>query len=99
MLTTVAVVLRAQASSSRPAVAFVTPVMVRVPEIPRRINSLGQDEELTEIDDDEIPPRRPRWGERRRAGSILQQPRNIRSRLRYVSESNNFLKCHAYKEE
>ena len=84
-----AVASRAQAPSSRPTVAFVTPVTV--PEIPRRINSLGQEEELTEIDDDDIPPRRPRWGERRRAESFLQAPRSVRSRLRYVSESNNFL--------
>ena len=55
-----AVAPRAQAPSSRPTVAFVTPVTV--PEIPRRINSLGQEEELTEIDDDDIPPRRPRLG-------------------------------------
>ena len=80
---------RAQTPSSRPAVAFVTPV--RVPEIPRRINSLGQEEELTEIDDDDIPPRRPRWGERLLTESFLQAPRSVRSRLRYVSESNNFL--------
>ena len=86
MLTTVAVVPRAQASSSRPAIAFVTPVTVPVQKIPRRINSLGQEEELTEIDDDDIPPRCRRWGERRHAESILQPPRNIMSRLRYVSE-------------
>ena len=75
------------------------PVTVLVPEIRRRINSLRQEEELTEIDDDDISPRHPRWGERHRAESILQQPRNIRSWLRYISESNNFLKRHAYKEE
>ena len=57
--TTAAVVPRTQALSSRPSVAFVTPVTV--PEIPRRINSLGQDDQLTEIDDDDIPPRGPRW--------------------------------------
>ena len=97
LLTTAAEVPRAQALSSRPSVAFVTPVMV--PEIPRRINSLGQEEELTEIDDDDIPPRRSQWGERRRAKSFLQASRNVRSRLRYVSESNNFLKWHGYKKE
>ena len=84
-----AVAPRAQAPSLRPTVTFVT--LVTVLEIPRRINSLGQEEELTEIDDNDIPPRRPRWGERRRAESFLQVPRSVRSRLRYVSESNNFL--------
>ena len=52
-----AVAPRAQAPLSRPIVAVVTPFTV--PEISRRINSLGHEEELTEIDDDNIPPRRP----------------------------------------
>ena len=52
-----AVAPRAQAPSSRPTLAFITPVTVL--EIPRQINSLSQEEELTEIADDDIPPRRP----------------------------------------
>ena len=54
--TTAAVVPRAQALWSRPAVPFVIPVTVA--EIPRRINSFGEEVELPEIDDDDISPRR-----------------------------------------
>jgi hypothetical protein len=42
-------------------------------------------------DDDDDIRRRPRRAEKRPAESLLQQqPRRVRSRLRFVSESNNF---------
>jgi len=88
-LTAVAVVSRANAPSSRSSVSFAeigTSALVTQ----RRVNSFVEEEELTDVDDDDIP-RRPQRVEKRPAEPLLQQqPWRVRSRLRFVSESNNF---------
>jgi len=69
-------------------VDFVTPA----PEIQGQIKSLGKKEVLTEIENNDVPPGCPQWGERHPAESLRQLPQNFQSPVRYVGESNNLLK-------
>ena len=88
-LTVVAVVSRANAPSSRSSVSFAE-IGTSVPVTQRRVNSFVEEEELTDVDDDDIP-RRPQRVEKRPAEPFLQhQPLRMRSQLRFISESNNF---------
>ncbi|KAG0125455.1 hypothetical protein HOY82DRAFT_616507 [Tuber indicum] len=75
-----------QASSSRPSVSFLD-IEKPAAERQRRVNAFVVEEEPTDIDDDDIPPRRRQWDERRPAELLPQPlPRRVRSWLRYSTE-------------